>query len=577
LLSLQSFAQTQKQSPLKVEIVITGLKDDLKKNALAYMELRKSLSNPHFSEIWLQKLHKKAPQNIINALHPFGYYQSTVASILEKKSDQTWLASYHVKLGEPVIIDKVLINITEPGKSNSEVNALIAEFPLKKGDILNHIDYETAKEKLISDIGLLGFSQLKNEQSIVTIDPQGNTAEITINLLSGEQFQLGEFYFHQDFLHEAFIRSYIQDIKQGDPLSQGNLLALQNSLFSSGYFSSVDIKPDFSRSEDQQVPIDVKLKAAKRHKLAMGAGYDTEIEANISFRWQHRRLNRSGHTGDIYSKLSPKKSVVRGSYWIPINDPRTDKISIIAQFETEDTDNTDRDTFDLETGYWFSWNNWTSTLFSEYKYESFYSGGESKTNTELLSLGARIEQINFAKALYPRSGWSLYSELRGASEAMLSDIDYFRIYLKSRILFPIAENGRLILRGEFGRAETSDFDNYPSSLRFYAGGDHSVRGYKWKALGPKDKEGNIIGGRNIATGSIEYNHKVAQKWIIAGFVDAGNAYNDSLDKIYSGTGFGVRWIAPFGLVRSDLGFPLKSDDDVDEDNYVFYLGFEVTL
>ncbi|MCW8929557.1 MAG: autotransporter assembly complex protein TamA [Gammaproteobacteria bacterium] len=562
---------------LKVEIIITGIDGELKKNALDYIELKKSLNDPHFSEVWLKKLHKKADKNISDALQPFGYYQVKVNSKLEKKSTNNWQATYSVTPGALVrIIDPEII-IEGPGKNDPNVISLIANFPIKHGDSLHHNNYDTAKEKLISDIGRLGYTQIKTQQSKVIVNPQKNTAKLNINLLSGEKYSLGHFYFHQDFLHEEFIRSYIKDIKKGEPLSQENLLELQNALLNSAYFSSVNIKPDFSREENNQVPIDITLKPAKRHKFSLGAGYDTEIEANVSFRWQHRRLNKYGHNSDVMTKLSSKKSVLQGAYWIPVGDPSKDKIGIISKFETEDTDNTDRDTFDLETGYWFNWKNWSTSLFTEYKYEEFTSGDEPEINTELLSLGARIEQTHFEKALFPRKGWALFAEIRGANAGLLSDIDYTRLYLKSRLLLPIIDNGRLILRTEFGFAETSDFDQYPSSLRFYAGGDQSVRGYKWKALGPKDKEDNVIGGRNVLTGSIEYNHQVSEKWVIAGFLDAGNAYNDELDKVYSGAGFGARWIAPFGLVRTDLGFPLQSDDDISDDNVVLYFGFEVTL
>jgi translocation and assembly module TamA len=567
----------QSNRAIKVDISIAGIDGELKKNALAYLELKKHLNDPHFSEAWLQKLHKKAEKNIREALQPFGYYQVNISSSLTKGSDNLWQAQYTVTPGDPVKIIDIDIVINGPGKNDTEILAIVANFPIKPADPLHHDQYESAKEQLISEIGRLGYSQIKIQQTKVIVDANNGTAHIHIHLLSGDKYFLGEFNFQQDFLSNDLILAYTQDIKQSDPFSQDSLLGLYDTLYSSGYFSSVDIKPDFSKVKEQHVPINVTLKPANRHKFTLGAGYDTEIEANVSFRWQHRRINYQGHYSDVMAKFSSKKSTIGGAYWIPIGDPRTDKIGIIPKFETEDTDNTDRDTFDLETGYWFNWKRWETTLFTEYKHEQFTSGDEPRTTTELFSLGARIERTNFEKALFPRKGWTLYSELRFANAGIISDIDYFRVHLRSRLLFPIGDKGRLILRGELGMAETSDFDLYPSSLRFYAGGDQSVRGYTWKALGPKDEEGDVVGGRNVVTTSIEYNHQVSEKWVLAGFLDAGNAYNDQLKKVYYGTGFGVRWIAPFGLFRTDLGFPLTSDDDISEDNVVFYFGFEINL
>ena len=130
--------------------------------------------------------------------------------------------------------------------------------------------------------------------------------------------------------------------------------------------------------------------------------------------------------------------------------------------------------------------------------------------------------------------------------------------------------------GDFGFAEVEDFDLYPTSLRFFAGGDSSIRGYDFKSLGPEDENGNVIGGENLAVISAEYNHRVAPQWVVAAFVDGGNAYNDKLDDINVGTGFGFRWVQDFGSLRVDLAWPV-SDDDVELGDVMLHLGFGAAL
>ncbi len=134
------------------------------------------------------------------------------------------------------------------------------------------------------------------------------------------------------------------------------------------------------------------------------------------------------------------------------------------------------------------------------------------------------------------------------------------------------------MRGELGLADVGDFNKYPNSLRFFAGGDQSVRGYDWKSLGPVDDVDDVVGGKNVVTASIEYNHKISQQWIAAAFIDTGNAYNDEFNKLYYGAGFGARWISPVGLVRADMGWPINDDDEETHlSSMVFYFGFEVSL
>jgi len=569
----------QKNPPnLSIKIIVEGLSDKEKKNALAYLEIVKYQRDPNLNELWLKRLHAKAPNNIKKSLRPYGYYQVVVDSFLEKDSSGDWQARYQVKTGERVKIVKVDLSIFNGGENDSEILAAIKNFPIKENDFLDHDVYETAKDNLLKLIGNLGYSDVKAQTKRILVDPNRNSAELTLHIDTGEKYYLGEFRFHQNSLHPEFINRYIVDVKPGDPFSQKRLLAIQQSLVKSGYFSVVDIKPEYSKTKAQQVPIDITLTPAKRHKLSFGFGYDTEIELNASARWQNRLVNRSGHNTDVLLRVSDKKNLLRGTYWIPIKDPRTDKIGFTIKFENEETDDTERNTSDFEIARVFKWHDWNAKLFTEYKFERFESDHEPETLTRLLSFGGRLEGLFFEQGKYPRTGWSAFAELRGAPNIIWSDTDYIRLHLKSRFLLPVQEKGRFIFRGQLGLAEVGYFSKYPNSLRFFAGGDQSVRGYDWKSLGPVDDEGDVIGGKNVATASIEYNHKISHQWIAAAFLDAGNAYNDEFNKLYYGAGFGARWISPIGLVRADMGWPVNEDDEVTKlSSLVFYFGFEVSL
>ena len=93
-----------------------------------------------------------------------------------------------------------------------------------------------------------------------------------------------------------------------------------------------------------------------------------------------------------------------------------------------------------------------------------------------------------------------------------------------------------------------------------AGGDNSVRGYKYESLGPTDDEGIVVGGQQVFSASIEYDHRVAKSWVLDVFVDAGNAYNETMDKMYVGSGFGfdINFYVILPLI-DDLGMVLDFD------------------
>ena len=133
-----------------------------------------------------------------------------------------------------------------------------------------------------------------------------------------------------------------------------------------------------------------------------------------------------------------------------------------------------------------------------------------------------------------------------------------------------ANKHRITLRGEIGAIKTNSFDDVPASLRFYAGGDQSVRGFKFRDLSPKadvinPETGKLdvesIGGKYLVTSSIEYAYSIADNWRIAAFVDAGKAANDISDSLAYGIGPGVHWLSPIGAVRVYLARGLSKQEN----------------
>src|SRR5690606_8960636 len=109
-------------------------------------------------------------------------------------------------------------------------------------------------------------------------------------------------------------------------------------------------------------------------------------------------------------------------------------------------------------------------------------------------------------------------------------------------------------------AETEAFTLVPLSLRFFAGGVNSIRGYDYQSLGPRNLIGGLIGGNRLIDASVEYEHPVREAWAVAVFADGGNAFlHDSFEPV-AGAGFGARWFSPIGPVRADIAWPLDGED-----------------
>jgi len=159
-----------------------------------------------------------------------------------------------------------------------------------------------------------------------------------------------------------------------------------------------------------------------------------------------------------------------------------------------------------------------------------------------------------------RNGWSLSFTARSTAGTLLSDASFSQLLANAKWIRAFAGNNRLILRGTVGATWTNDFTALPPQLRFFAGGDQSVRGYSFESIGPRNGFDRVIGGKNLAVASTEVEHYFTRNWGIAAFVDAGNAFDGTDYRPKIGAGLGVRWLSPVGMIRVDLGTPIHSED-----------------
>jgi translocation and assembly module TamA len=134
---------------------------------------------------------------------------------------------------------------------------------------------------------------------------------------------------------------------------------------------------------------------------------------------------------------------------------------------------------------------------------------------------------------------------------------------------PAGRQQRLITRLSLGAMVVDDFNQLPPELRFFAGGDRSIRGFDYQQLGTTNAAGLVIGGEYLAVGSIEFERYFLPKWGAAVFVDGGDAFRTGEFDMNIGAGIGVRWRSPVGVVRVDVAKPVS--DSVGGDSIRFHV------
>ena len=150
------------------------------------------------------------------------------------------------------------------------------------------------------------------------------------------------------------------------------------------------------------------------------------------------------------------------------------------------------------------------------------------------------------------------SGLRVAVESALSDTTFVQVRAEGKWLAKVKDKGRFITRAALGAMTVDEFDALPPELRFFAGGDRSIRGFDYQQIGETNAEGGVIGGEYAAVASAEYEHYFLGNWGAAAFVDAGDAFTSRFD-VNVGTGIGLRWKSPVGLVRIDVAYGVVTD------------------
>jgi translocation and assembly module TamA len=173
-----------------------------------------------------------------------------------------------------------------------------------------------------------------------------------------------------------------------------------------------------------------------------------------------------------------------------------------------------------------------------------------EVNSHLLIPSVTFARTKTDGSPYVLGGWSLLAKLSGSPKTLGSDLSFEQFSFRAKYVEGLTY-GRLLLRTEVGVTDVNDFGRLPASLRFFAGGATSVRGYDYESLGPKEND-KVVGGNNLWVNTLEYDYKFLPSWAVAVFVDAGNAADDFNLELKRGAGMGLRWISPVGPVRLDV-------------------------
>jgi len=540
-----------------VDVEIEGVEGPVLDNVRAMLSIAGERTGDDVPERLIRRLHRRAPDEIRLALEPFGYYTPDIEPELTG-GDGEWRARYRIEPGERVKFADVEIEIRGEAANDKAIRELREELALRSGAPLIHADYDSAKRRIMELAASRGYFDASWERSTLRIDPDALEARAILILDSGPRYAFGEVAFDETVLDEAFLRDYVP-FEPGDPWESSRLLELQYALDDSDYFLNVDVRAQRGQASAGRVPIRVRLEPRPRNRYAFGVGFGTNTGARVSAGWENRRVNRSGHSFDTRIQLAEVSNRLSARYRIPLEDPSRERLEFETSYGTEEIGDGEERQFEIGARRIEQRGRYQATVSLDFQRNEDTIGDET-TRRDLVLPGAGLSYSRFDDVIYATRGFRLGGWLSGGAETLGSDVTFLRGRLQGNAVTRLWDGARLLVRGEIGTVDVDDVDRLPLSQRFFTGGDDSVRGFDYQALGPVNEDGDVVGGRHLAVGSVELEQLIVGNWGAAVFTDAGNAMNDWDVALRRSAGVGLRYRSPVGVFRVDIARAIDGGD-----------------
>ncbi|UNK42344.1 autotransporter assembly complex protein TamA [Luteimonas sp. S4-F44] len=577
------FSSAAAQAARVDRVDISGLDEEMTENVRVSLALHDAIGKD-VSGRRMAYLIREAESQTRKALEPFGYYSPTI-DVQRERKDDVFSVRIVVDPGQPVRVRNRDIAIIGPGGQDRYLARDLASFVPGEGGVFNHADYDGSRNRLSRRLSERGYFDAEFASRRVEITRADHAADIDLVWTSGERYNMGPTTFKQSpepVVNDALLERLVY-WDEGSYYHQGRLDRLRTSLSRLDYFSTIDIEPKVEDANaEREVPIEVSLTPAKRSIYTSGVSYGTDSGAGIRLGVERRYVNMRGHKALAQLDYAQRRKTLTLQYRIPAFAWLDGWYTASLQAADEQTDYIDSRRVELVGSRSGQYNDRLNLIASLHLLrERWAYAPEEDPNAPVDPddefAGAlyryatfaypslRAEYIDVDDRLFPTAGIGGSVMLRGGIEGAASDATFTQLHARASWFHGIGESSRLIVRGELGHTFTNALVAMPPSLRFYAGGDRSIRGYDWREVGPRipardGRKAYALGAKNVITASVEFERYFTETIGAAVFVDSGDAFDGSSPNWRTGVGIGARYKSPVGPLKLDIGRGLDNPD-----------------
>ncbi|UAJ65849.1 autotransporter assembly complex protein TamA [Candidatus Schneideria nysicola] len=530
----------------EIQIKITGIDNKELKNSI-FFQLSNNLN---LTNITINNFYKKRIENLVKeCLHFFGYYTPTIFTFFNKEEN---IITLHITIGKPTIIVGIQVVIYGEAKNDIDFQNIIKKTQSNHlGKKINHREYENFKNDLLNLAIQKGYLDSVFKKHQLSVFPNYSQAYWDIIFDSGKRYCFNKLNFSGSQIREDYLKN-IYKIQEGDPYNVKILADLNHRLISTDWFSSVRIEPNMTKDKEEKIlTLNTILIPNTTNNIETGVGYTTGTGPEIKIIWNKPWINSRGYRFDSDFSIAEDNQKANLALKIPLFESPLEKFYLIkSRFNRQNINNVPSYLINLDISrYWNIVDSWKKAINLRC---SFHYKPNIKKTTILIYPGIYISRIRQKGDIIPIWGDSQRYLVDVSYSIWSSDVNFFVFQAQNTWIRTIAKKNRFIIRTNFGWIGSDNFKYVPFSLRFFAGGEYSIRGYKYNVIYPKDSEGKCTGASRLAIGSIEYQYNFFDKCWFTIFIDGGEATNKFRNINYKiGIGSGLRWITPIGPIKLD--------------------------
>ncbi len=542
-----------------------------------HLEIQRYRQLSDLGAIEISRLMVAAEGNTRELLATLGYF--TPRLTLELKDTPGGKAPREVSItvepGEITKVSTVQIDfsgpITTDAGSGPRIDSTRTGWTLRAGQPFNQQAWDAAKAAALRNLTAHRYATGSVLTSQADIDADRSEARLGVTYASGPAYRFGPLVAQGNQRYDADIVRRLARLPTGSDYDQQQMLDAQQRLASSGYFDSVFLSLQTRDTDPQAAPVVAQLREAPMQRVVLGVGFTTDTGARLSLDHSYNDLPILDWRA--VSRISIDRTAQSvGTDWTAVPDDNGWRSFTSALLKSEISGSYTVDSGRLRGGRSQAGDHIDRSYFLQYDYAQNH-GFDPPPSASALSINWNWSGRYFDNNGQPSRGQGIALELGAGYTLTGPRLPFTRTYARWVGFVPAdtvrnddktqSRSARIQLRAEAGAVVAQDAAQIPSTLDFLTGGDTTVRGYGYRSIGAIRPDGQIIAGRYMAVGSVEYQRPIVYNgqlsaWEGTTFVDVGSVADHPSDfSAKVGVGVGARWASPVGPVAMDIAYGIQ--------------------